>query len=332
MILPELLRADLYPLTRLPVDTLLRPGRAPQIGEASDVTLADPGEQRHAGKTHSAGRIHTIARLGDQPLMVVPCEPWPPISSKASSSATPGELSPAPMPSRSVSWRPPVRAPCCWMKSTPCRWRRRPVCCASSRPANSSRSAPTRRNSAACSHHRRQQHEPGRRRRSRPISARPVLPAQRDVVRPAAVARETAGHRVAGSRDALCLAQKFGKSLTSIGAKAPRVLQTSPWPGNIRQLENVLQQAVLVSSGPELLVAISRTPYAGNHDRAVGAGPGSFPRIDCERKAKTTRVPWPSTGPRANGKSSSERCWTPAICAAVPPTPWESAESPCTRR
>src|SRR5262249_4263880 len=50
------------------------------------------------------------------------------------------------------------------------------------------------------------------------------------------------------------LAQKFGKGLTSIGAKAMRALQTFPWPGNIRQLENVLQQAVLVSTGPELLV------------------------------------------------------------------------------
>ena len=31
-------------------------------------------------------------------------------------------------------------------------------------------------------------------------------------------------------------------------------LKAYPWPGNIRQLENVVQQAVLVSSGPELLV------------------------------------------------------------------------------
>jgi DNA-binding NtrC family response regulator len=30
-------------------------------------------------------------------------------------------------------------------------------------------------------------------------------------------------------------------------------LESFPWPGNIRQLENFIQQAVLVSSGPELL-------------------------------------------------------------------------------
>ena len=31
-----------------------------------------------------------------------------------------------------------------------------------------------------------------------------------------------------------------------------RVLEAFPWPGNIRQLENVVQQAVLTSSGNEL--------------------------------------------------------------------------------
>jgi DNA-binding NtrC family response regulator len=31
------------------------------------------------------------------------------------------------------------------------------------------------------------------------------------------------------------------------------VLQSFPWPGNIRQLENAVQLAVLVSRGPELL-------------------------------------------------------------------------------
>jgi two-component system response regulator HydG len=46
---------------------------------------------------------------------------------------------------------------------------------------------------------------------------------------------------------------KFRKELFDISPKAMAALETFPWPGNIRQLENVLQQAVLVSSGPELL-------------------------------------------------------------------------------
>jgi len=47
---------------------------------------------------------------------------------------------------------------------------------------------------------------------------------------------------------------KFRKDLFAISSPALAALLAFPWPGNIRQLENVLQQAVLMSSGPELLL------------------------------------------------------------------------------
>jgi two-component system, NtrC family, response regulator HydG len=47
---------------------------------------------------------------------------------------------------------------------------------------------------------------------------------------------------------------KFGKRLFSVCPDALRALEAFPWPGNIRQLENVVQQAVLTSSGNELKV------------------------------------------------------------------------------
>lgn len=47
--------------------------------------------------------------------------------------------------------------------------------------------------------------------------------------------------------------RKFRKDLFDISPEALHALQQFPWPGNIRQLENVIQQAVLVSSGPALL-------------------------------------------------------------------------------
>jgi DNA-binding NtrC family response regulator len=47
---------------------------------------------------------------------------------------------------------------------------------------------------------------------------------------------------------------KFRKDLFDINPRAMDALEAFPWPGNIRQLENFVQQAVLVSSGPELLV------------------------------------------------------------------------------
>jgi two-component system, NtrC family, response regulator HydG len=46
--------------------------------------------------------------------------------------------------------------------------------------------------------------------------------------------------------------QKFNKDLFDIHPDAVAALEAFPWPGNIRQLENVVQQAVLVSGGSEL--------------------------------------------------------------------------------
>ncbi len=46
---------------------------------------------------------------------------------------------------------------------------------------------------------------------------------------------------------------KFRKELFDVSKDALAALRAFPWPGNIRQLENAVQQAVLVSNGPVLL-------------------------------------------------------------------------------
>jgi DNA-binding NtrC family response regulator len=48
---------------------------------------------------------------------------------------------------------------------------------------------------------------------------------------------------------------RFGKGLVDISPDAMSALQGHAWPGNIRQLENIMQQAVLVSDGPVLKVS-----------------------------------------------------------------------------
>lgn len=48
--------------------------------------------------------------------------------------------------------------------------------------------------------------------------------------------------------------RKFNKDLFDISPEAMAALESFSWPGNIRQLENTIQHAVLVSSGPELTV------------------------------------------------------------------------------
>jgi two-component system response regulator HydG len=65
---------------------------------------------------------------------------------------------------------------------------------------------------------------------------------------------------------------KFRKGLFDIHPETMAVLEAFPWPGNLRQLENCVQQAVLVSSGPELLPA--HLPQEVRKHAAAGkAGP-----------------------------------------------------------
>jgi transcriptional regulator with GAF, ATPase, and Fis domain len=50
-------------------------------------------------------------------------------------------------------------------------------------------------------------------------------------------------------------AKKLGKQITSVQEKTMKTLQDYPWPGNIRELESVLERAVILCSGPVLQLA-----------------------------------------------------------------------------
>lgn len=54
--------------------------------------------------------------------------------------------------------------------------------------------------------------------------------------------------------------RKFNKDLFDVSPEAMAALESFSWPGNIRQLENTIQHAVLISTGPELL--LSHLPQA----------------------------------------------------------------------
>jgi transcriptional regulator with GAF, ATPase, and Fis domain len=51
-------------------------------------------------------------------------------------------------------------------------------------------------------------------------------------------------------------ARRMNKRIERIPAAALRALCRYPWPGNIRELENLIERAVILSSGPELLVEV----------------------------------------------------------------------------
>jgi len=46
----------------------------------------------------------------------------------------------------------------------------------------------------------------------------------------------------------------FGKDITSLSKASLRALQAYDWPGNIRELRNVVERAVIISNGPVLVV------------------------------------------------------------------------------
>jgi formate hydrogenlyase transcriptional activator len=54
----------------------------------------------------------------------------------------------------------------------------------------------------------------------------------------------------------------FGKPIDSISKESMRELQRYAWPGNIRELRNVVERAVILSTGRHLQVAVPKPPNA----------------------------------------------------------------------
>jgi transcriptional regulator with PAS, ATPase and Fis domain len=69
-------------------------------------------------------------------------------------------------------------------------------------------------------------------------------------------------------------ATRFAKPCARIGTEALAALERHEWPGNIRELENAIERAVLLCDGPELALADlpeelrAATPDAGDGDGA----------------------------------------------------------------
>jgi len=49
-------------------------------------------------------------------------------------------------------------------------------------------------------------------------------------------------------------ASAFGKNIESLSKQSLQALQSYSWPGNVRELRNVVERAVIVSSGPNLVI------------------------------------------------------------------------------
>ena len=82
---------------------------------------------------------------------------------------------------------------------------------------------------------------------------------------------------------------RFGKPLYAIAPDALRALEQFPWPGNIRQLENVVQQAVLTAAGD--LLAEEHLPSMVQAKPAGRAAlSGSTPNLLAHNRETTERA------------------------------------------
>jgi formate hydrogenlyase transcriptional activator len=67
-------------------------------------------------------------------------------------------------------------------------------------------------------------------------------------------------------------AQRMGREIETIPSQALEALTNYDWPGNIRELQNVIERSVILTNGPELRVAMpefnSKSPAAVPHGQA----------------------------------------------------------------
>jgi transcriptional regulator with GAF, ATPase, and Fis domain len=60
----------------------------------------------------------------------------------------------------------------------------------------------------------------------------------------------------------------FGKRVVEVPAENMAALQRYPWPGNIRELRNAVERAMILANGPRLTIAIP-TPLAVARRRSL---------------------------------------------------------------
>jgi DNA-binding NtrC family response regulator len=86
----------------------------------------------------------------------------------------------------------------------------------------------------------------------------------------------------------------LAKRIPAVSRETMDVLQAYPWPGNIRELENVIERAMILSEGAELDVSGSLPPSGGD-----GAGTGVRTLEDIQREY--IRLVLERTGWRVSG-------------------------------
>jgi len=92
-------------------------------------------------------------------------------------------------------------------------------------------------------------------------------------------------------------ANKFGRKIDSVQKETMDLLMEYPWPGNIRELQNIIERAVVLASGLVLSVDpafLPRTPALGDLSHASFAKPPKADLPIAENSARSTETFFPS--------------------------------------
>jgi formate hydrogenlyase transcriptional activator len=93
-------------------------------------------------------------------------------------------------------------------------------------------------------------------------------------------------------------ARRMNRAIDTIPCKTMEALMQYPWPGNIRELENIIERGVILSPGPVLRVPIQdlRTRIAPGHNHEQSQTLEEIERKHILATLKDTR--WVLSGPR----------------------------------
>ena len=113
--------------------------------------------------------------------------------------------------------------------------------------------------------------------------------------------------------------RELGREVREVAPEALERLRGYSWPGNIRELQSVLKQALLQASGTVLLAGLpARRPAPGK--------PGGQGRRGGAASARARR--WPTWSARRSSSAWSR----PGATGSGPPSFWGSARAPCCGR
>ena len=107
-------------------------------------------------------------------------------------------------------------------------------------------------------------------------------------------------------------AQAFGKQIDAIPRENLDALQRYAWPGNIRELRNVVERAMIVATGPRLSIPLPSAPRSlgrRRSERLVDVADGTHPGRARRARAGGFAAPAARRSASGSGRPRSRRAW-----------------------